>query len=698
MEDSSSIILALVPQNEQGNLLFGRKWNDVLTSFQSILQKNGSENDSSSDECMLLSYSNLFIALMEAVAGLQNLESEFPEELAQHPFPVKILLDYAHYHESGMPVYDADSDLWGLMDSGTIYLSGPLKADWEHLTAGKKIPPVTFEEVENTLFRLTFAAPDTPEPQFLLLFRNSLNQGDNKECFYCGLKNHPPRGCPSKYLTLDAVGLQDVGYISFRRLDKILEKMPANYQKISKILSEAISPQQIRKNDALQTFVAYFDIYKFYQLRFLFHVAFTLSSEWTEMLKNKKSSKSNNTLFLGLDCLRVQNYAQAERYLQESYHEGSTRFYATIGLAFLALEHNRMEDMLLRLEEAKSIAIQEKERIYISLLLSRCFEMKGRLWEAAKSHEDAMLLKPGNPEIMYRNFQLETKKRGGKESLELVHKLATEYKEIFMTVLLDPALIPLEAALQPLLAAHFFKLHTKAQSNLSRADASLENAKILLGADSQELAPSVESINQLIQHYNRKSYYDILDVISGADIEINVLNRIRLETLDSLRQKLSIASAKSQSFEDFWGKYPYKSFYKSFPDQLSSVKKRLVTIGSLMKVASDKNYKGALDILISAEKDLNRLKAHTGKMDTMKVVLQSMLSFFKCLALTMISVNLMVGIILIVNIALPSDSELAHTLSRPDTQKKIFLFANLLLSPLIALVYTLIRLAKSIAK
>jgi hypothetical protein len=562
--------------------------------------------------------------------------------------------------------------------------------------SGKKLPPVSFDkEDEKDIFRLTFSAPEMPTPEYLLVNRKLLSQGDQKECFYCGLKNHNPQDCPSRHLTTETAGLTEVGYIPFKKLDSILKSLPDNQEKIRKILSGGISAKQIRKNDALQTFVAYFDIYKFYQLRFLFHVAFTLSSEWTDMLKNKRSSKSNNTLFLGLDCLRVQNYDQAERYLQESYHEGSTRFYATVGLAFLALERGRMEDMLLRLEEANSIGIQEKERVYISLLLSRCFEVKERLWESAKSHEDAMVLKPGNPEIMYRNYQLETKKKRENGIIGQVHKLAIEYKEMFMTVLLDPILMPLEDTIQPLLASHFYKLHNKAQSNLVRVEASLENAKILLGADSPKLAPSIGAINQLIQQYNRKSYYDILDVISGADIEANVLNRIRLETIDSLRQKLAKALEKEQTYQDFWKKYPYKSLYKSFPDQLNSIKKQLVIVANLIQVSTDKNYREALDQIISAEQDLNSLDALIGKMDNTKVVLQSLVRFFKCLAVTTACVNLLAGSLLIVNTMLPPSSELGQILSQPGTQKRIFLFANLLLSPLMALFYTLTRLAKS---
>lgn len=694
-ENSKSILLALHIVTGEGSKLSGEKWENVLSLLRNALQKNGSESPASRDDLLLFSYSHPFIALTEVIFILRTLKSDYREVFDNKGLPVQIVIDFCDDKGRLLFEQDADHDFWPLLIPGKIYVSQQLKTEWEQLMSGRKLPPHSFQEVERNLFRLTFSSFNVLGAEYLLPCRKLVAQGNQKECFYCGLKTHTAQNCPSRFLSLELNCLEEVGYIPFSRLNSILKTFLPSQQKLTKILVDGLTVKQIRKNDILQAVIAYFDINKIYQLRFLSHVAFSISSDWTEMLKYKGVIKRNKNLFLGLDCLRIQNYSQANSYLQEAYLESSTRFYATIGLAFLALEHGREIELLDRLKEARSIAVQKKERIYIELLLARGYEMTGKLWDATKAVEDSLALKPGHTEIIYRLIQLETKKKREEEIFQQLHNLITEYKELFMTALMDPILLSIQDKIEPLLSEHFRETSLRAQSLLSQTEARLGSMVSLLGADDKSLSHSIESINNLKEKYERGSYFDYLDVMDKADIEVNILKRIRIEKLDDLQRTLSRAQGKEEKCRQYWEKYSYKSFYKSFPTLFSSFQQHLVTASNLIKVSKDKNYLKCSELIKLADKDFIMLESQIARMDLFQTIMKSLIYFLKNLAITALFVNLVSGFMIISSGSLFSGSSIGEMFSGAGNQKNILIFANLLLSPLLALCGTVLGIVKS---
>lgn len=394
-ENSKSILLAVHVLTGEGSRLFGENWDNVLSSLRNTLQKNGSQCSISRDDLLLFSYSHPFIALAEVISILRTLKSDYHEVLDNKGLPFQIIIDFCDDNGELSLELDSGHDFWSLLTPGNIYVSEPLKTEWEQLMFGRKLPPHSFQEVENNLFKLTFPSLNVVELNYLLPCRKLLAQGNQKECFYCGLKNHTAQDCSSRFLSLESNCLGDVGYIRFSRLNSILKSLLPSQQKLTKILVDGLTVKQIRKNDALQAAIAYFDINKFYQLRFLSHVAFSISSDWTAMLKSERIKNRNKNLFLGLDYLRIQNYSLANSYLQEAYFESGTRFYATIGLAFLALEQGREDELLVRFKEARSIAVQEKECVYIELLLARGYEVSGKTVGCHKNYRRGPGVKAG---------------------------------------------------------------------------------------------------------------------------------------------------------------------------------------------------------------------------------------------------------------------------------------------------------------
>jgi len=133
-------------------------------------------------------------------------------------------------------------------------------------------------------------------------------------CFYCGMQNHRPGQCPSKLLSMEHNGLDSVGYLSFEQIRKAYEKAFSNPAAMVAVVAAGVDPQQIRKNPGLMAFVGFFDINRVYQIRFLWNLAFSRYSKWQSAFKAQPVQADNKNLQLGLDCLRVGKYGQAEEF------------------------------------------------------------------------------------------------------------------------------------------------------------------------------------------------------------------------------------------------------------------------------------------------------------------------------------------------------------------------------------------------
>lgn len=264
-----------------------------------------------------------------------------------------------------------------------------------------------------------------------------------------------------------------------------------------------------------------------------------------------------------------------------------------------------------------------------------------------------------------------------------------------MTALMDPILLPIQDKIEPLLLEHFQKTSSTAQSLLSLAEARLESVVSLLGAEDKSLSPSIESINRLKEKYEHGSYFDCLDVMDKADVEIDILKRIRIEKLEGLQRTLSKAQAKEEKCRQYWEKYPYKSFCKSFTALLSSVQQHLLTAGSLLTVSKDKNYRKCLDLIELADKDFMILDRQLAKMDILQAVMKGLICFLKNLAITALFVNMVVGFMIFYSGSLLSGSGIGEMFSGAGNQRNILFFANLLLSPLLALCGTIVGIVNS---
>ncbi|MDH3360432.1 MAG: hypothetical protein OEL55_06120, partial [Desulfobulbaceae bacterium] len=493
------------------------RWVPFLGSLRKQVLKFGREAKGSSDALMLFLYDHPADAITSLQKIIPELKAEFKwNSDAMGSLPIQIAIHFDKTDDHSATIRDGSGKLWDFLHQETIYITRPLQLRWKDLMNNKDLPPHTMEREGMGLYRLDFTDPNK-EQVTLFPYRELASLGKEKECFYCGMTNHVPSACPSKILTMNMPGVSDVGYLPFKDLGAIYKEVIAKQDKVSAILADGVKPTEIRKNPTLLIFIAYFDLFKIYQLRFLHKLTFGLFYKWEEVLNRASKNTENTRLHLALDCLRVGQYDKAEKlFFEELSSRSGKHFYATVGLAFRAIELQRDNDVQTFLQRASEIASSETEKIYINLLLTRNSLLDRDKWKAEQALENVFNIKADCDEARYAKIQYQIRTGQSELTFQELRMLAGIDKQYFMTMLMDPTLLPVHTLVEDMLAARLHILSQDAIDNLNKARAGCDELRYWLAEDAPELQESNEAMVGLEKQYERKSYYDLLDVIQHS--------------------------------------------------------------------------------------------------------------------------------------------------------------------------------------
>jgi len=698
MADIQPILLAVHTLPHQGRRLLESKWLLFLDALRNQLRQHGSEEEISSEDLLLFDFQNPHAAVTVLPKILAALKKEFKWQAdSLGSLPIQLVLHFDKKDEHSATLRDLSAPLWDFLRQETLYITRPLKIKWEQLMEGKELPAHTLEREGMGLFRF---APTERNKQKVTLFpyRELAVIGKQRECFYCGMTNHLASGCPSKLLTMDIQGMDDVGYLPFPELSEIFKEVIAKQDKITSALASGIKPSQIRKTPALLVFAAYFDLYRLYQLRFLHHLAFSPYGKWEYVGKRDKTHIDSRNLHLGLDCLRVGQYGQAEKLFgDENISRDGKHFYATIGLAFSALEQGRDNDLLTYLQRAANLATEEKEKIYVNLLLARQAMLGGDKWKAEHAITAAFNIKIDCDEARYAKVQAMVRSGMGEPAFKELRSIAVADKRNFMTIMMDPVLLPLHGMIEDMLASQIHLITQDAIDHLNRARAACDELRYWLAEEDPALQDNIQTLQGLEKQYDRKSFFDIQDVAHHSQAIYYSCHQVRDAKLEELTAQLEEQASHWRAHNKFWDRYPYKPFFGNFSTALEKTEERIDLITQLADKRTGEAYRAAVKELETLTIAVNDLKKTVKHMIWTKLFLDGTRTFAKNLLISetaLLSLAL-VGFVSITTL-LPADanSSLVKLLQDPWFQKQGTFVATAIFAPIIALMVTVWEINK----
>lgn len=694
MTDSDSILVTIHSDTPLGEQLVGDRWLGFFYTLRSALQQEAAAELEGNDELLLFQFHQLATAINSLFERLDGAKREYHWEPGLGPTPIQIILHYGREENLPQPLRDPASKMWALLHHENIYITKPLREQWESLGEGGELPAHHIGNEELGLYPVKFPGRALTLREPIFPSRHLTRAVDQKKCFYCGMTNHPPANCPSKLLTMQAQGLPLVGYQPLPQLNDFFHQAFSHQEQQLTILSPGVATAQLRRDPVLQAYVAFFDLCKVYQPRFLWNIAFSAHSRWQDLGRPETITVDSQSLYLGLDCLRVGQYAQAEDlFVDESRRPKGKQFHATIARAFLSLELGREHDMGHYLESALRMTTTDKDRIYISLLLSRYYNLLDNNWKAEHALDNVFTINRECPEALYAQIQFAVKNGFGDRALGQLRALIIGQKELFIQALMDPELIPIEGPLEEMLASRLETQQQEAEEHFTKARTMMQELQDWLAEDEPEMRHLLGDFAMVEQQYAQRSYYDLIDVAEKARFLLRACYRVQEAKIDALKQRNEKTMQRWEGYRAFWNSYTYQSLFGEFLAILTAIKTTLVAAQeSAEKKMHGSLYREILEKLDDADTHFETLKQLTVRMTGVRTLLDSLKLFARKLIITELvligaSALLLPGLIIL--FGSPAESGLANLLRDSWFQKQAIQFVTLIVAPILAVIQTL---------
>lgn len=695
-----TLILIIRNHANQGAQILGNRWLPFIEQLREELNRHGVELKASNDTRLVFSITGYYTPFSVLFAALEKSKQAYNWPEAGGPTPIQFIFEYLPddtlFNESLLP----EDAVWDALQHETAYLGATLQKQWPQFATQKKVPPHQLSPKTDGLVKITFASHDTGKQEPLLAYRALPVSKKGKECFYCGMASHHPAQCPSKMLGMDSWGLGEVGYLNFDELNHLYKKVFPEKPAIVARLTSGIKTVQLRKDKELLVFVAFFDLSVIFQLRFLWNYAFSSYSKWTTIYQSDKVKIDNRNLHLGLDCLRVGQYDQAEELLlnEAKRHDGN-KFAANIGLALLSLELDRNSDVGRYLETARNNTKTTAEIIYANLILSRHFEMIKDFWSAKEAVTNALKADYDCLDVQYRRVQLSIRENSMNDrEFKQLRSLILGQKDIFIRSLLDPALISVQGLLDEALAKQYTTISFDATHNMEEAASEVKKLAIWLDTSDKRKAENKQTIETLHSQLGEKSYFHQLDVSEKSNGLFFTCRRLRKDQADQLTAELTRYHKQLESYRKFWKSFPYKNFNKNFYPTVIHALSDCRESSKLLKETTTSAIKEAISLSHKVKRGFQETKKEYGKLLLIRTVMNGLKIFAKKLLICE-GAGLLILFLAFPAISaslsdMPSMEWLVRLAADSATQKKSIFIMTLFIAPFLALAWTLIDLQR----
>mgnify|MGYP001309564370 CR=1 FL=1 len=686
-----TIVLALQAINSQGQNILGESWADFLLDLRQTLAVKGREDPSSTETLLLFHFAQPDTACITLQESLARLKKVYEWKKNVGPLPLHIVLHLEKEGDPPGPVYDPAASFWDLLQHEQPYVTSPLKQQWAESLVDDNALSHTFAEAGNGLYLLSLRITEIPRVE-IFPHRALPLSGSFAPCFYCGMTIHKAADCPGKMLTMSTQGIPLAGYLPLETVSELFAKAMVVQEKLITMMAAGLTVSQIRQSPLLQVYLAYFDLNLICQPRFLSNIAFSSNAKWEELTKPETLSVDSHSLHLGLDCLRVGQYAQAEAlFVEESRRPKGKQFYATIGRAFVALELERDNDLEHFLEHASGIANSDKEKIYIALLQSRYYALHDDHWKAGHALDRVFSLRRDLVEALYRQAQLMVQGDMGEKGIRQLRALVADHKELFLAALMDPQLLAVAGPVEDLLIVRLQVQRQEAEEYLLKAQAVCQDLQAWFPGD-EGLASLFVDLVGLEKQFAQGGYYDFLEVAHKAQGLLRTCYRLQENAFDAMKADISRMLATVDGFRRYWQGYPYQPFFENFQESFLAAWEKLSEIEGL----AQQNIHGQLFQIIQAKlvqvrENCTALKTLAARMAWLRMVCDGAKLFARKLLMTEV-ILLGVGALLFPLLAywLADDSGgMIGLLTNSWLQKQALLIVTLFVAPLFALGQTL---------
>ncbi|GAB6058256.1 hypothetical protein [Desulfonatronum parangueonense] len=331
-------------------------------------------------------------------------------------------------------------------------LPNKVALDWDRLPPDEPHLPLSAGLLLREDFEITFLDPSgtlkldsicrvslrtsgpTQRPTLEFPVSAVTSAGKETPCFYCGMKSHRLSQCPSRQIFNQDQGVWNkigsLDHKEFAQAVKKLDQLVGNGNLSANpdiLLAEA--PESLFLK-------AVFEINFPVQQRMIRLVWRCRGKEFPDGLR-QLTQPDGEYVWAALENARSNNYAQAERMMQQAILRTSKNYQPHVLLGFIALETDNQRKAEAHWRDAHNLSYTPLQQAYLLFLKGRLREVQGAYDQAHGLYGEALALSPKWPEPRYRQGVCTTKKGFLDQAWVLFAELMAENPHIFNRILID---------------------------------------------------------------------------------------------------------------------------------------------------------------------------------------------------------------------------------------------------------------------
>ena len=637
-DPTANILVYLKPHWNLSENIFAGAWNNLRKELEASWKDRIIRKEGTKDKSLVLISPDASAAVDLAGDIIRLIKYHLKSKVAYPLIPIQIAIDSGSFLRGEKLVIDRFNAKWDDFDPGDICISDSALL----LLKNKKsvrTDPTYSPESRLSYYRLV--PNDGPNEPPLFLYQAALLKGDNRPCFYCGLRKHQSRNCPSKTIDDVPFALKRIGYLSLKNINHLF------YRYLTQSNSNFDNLPEDEKNRNETRNLAYHSFYELKyntQLRLLRNLWASNEDNWERVQFKKAKGTRGGQAWLALDLIRTSKLSNAEKIISSLILEQPQDYHVNCTAGLLNIELNLLNKAEYFFDQALMFAKTKPQKIFVLFLLCRLYGIQEKKPQTEAKLKEIISLYPYSPDAKYLSSQI--KFQTGKEEraiAELTH-LIKDNGEYYSKALIDPELGPFMDAVQPLLKKLYAEAKESAHNIMPQAEEEMKKFTEMLG-DEAEKSDSLQSLwKKASDLFQLDSYLGYLECAKSSSMIIQHCQeyvnsrRKKLEKIvDSLDQRCS-------GYLDYTRKFQYKKYSNPVHETLRSFQKELDQ--ARRKVHAETPLK-ILEALNQVEKLSDRMEEIPLKLNNLETIRKSLLfltSFFKS-NLLLQSINLLIGII-----------------------------------------------------
>nr|WP_279593520.1 tetratricopeptide repeat protein [Pseudodesulfovibrio sp. S3-i] len=266
---------------------------------------------------------------------------------------------------------------------------------------------------------------------------NAMVGEDGAECFYCGLKNHSPKQCPSKHIaTLQPQVWNLLARANVQDFSEGFAGIDADVSADNFVTDIA---RLMESKDSLKSILAraVFEINFPAQLRTQKLVWRSRSKEWDEGFK-QLAPQEGESIWDALALIENGDLEKAEHVLKEAQLKSPRSYQPHALWGFWHMEMGDKNQALFHWQEAERTSYTPLQQGCMAYLQARLMEVGGDYKDAINLYKHANTLSPTWVQPVYRQAVCMVKMGFSGQAMDILFDLISRDPHVFNRILVDP--------------------------------------------------------------------------------------------------------------------------------------------------------------------------------------------------------------------------------------------------------------------